>query len=123
MLVVVLWFWLLAPPCLTGLALRLGSLRSSLNMRDGSTASVFFKIGDVVRVSKDVFITDNSGVRLSTRGMTGTITDVWEKCAVDPHCCCAEQAFDAPFRIDFPSNSSSALYGLFAEDEFDRVRL
>jgi len=92
-------------------------------MRDGSTASVFFKVGDRVRISKDVFITDNDGVRLSTRGMTGMITDIWEKCEIDPHCCCAEQAFDAPFRVDFSSNSSLSFYGLFSEDEIDRAPL
>lgn len=26
---------------------------------------------------------------------------VWDKCEVDPHCCCAELAFDAPLEVSF----------------------
>jgi hypothetical protein len=29
------------------------------------------------------------------------VNDVWEKCEVDPHCCCAELAFDAPITVSF----------------------
>ena len=37
----------------------------------------------------------------------GVVTDVWEKCEVDPHCCCAELAFDAPITVMFNVTLSS----------------
>jgi len=91
-------------------------------MRDGSTASVFFKVGDRVKIVKDVFVVNPEGSRISTKGMEGIVSDIWEKCEVDPHCCCAEQAFDAPFRVDFATNLTMAsFYGLYADDEIDII--
>ena len=64
------------------------SRRSSpdmLTMRD--TSSVYwFHAGDSVRVVDDVM---KAGANLN--GRTGTVIERWEKCDVDPTCCCAEQ--------------------------------
>jgi len=65
---------------------------------DGSTAAGFLNIGDEVRVLHDVFHLSITGYKFSSKGMTGIIDDIWVKCEVDPHCCCAELAFDAPVR-------------------------
>lgn len=95
-------------------------------MRDGSTAAVFFNVGDRVKIIRDVPVTNDQGLRLSTLGMEGVISEIWEKCEVDPHCCCAEQSFDAPFRVDFATMNSTStsisFYGLFAEEEIDHCR-
>uniref|UniRef100_A0A7R9UG09 Anaphase-promoting complex subunit 4 WD40 domain-containing protein n=1 Tax=Pinguiococcus pyrenoidosus TaxID=172671 RepID=A0A7R9UG09_9STRA len=48
----------------------------------------------------------------------GVIVDTWVKCEVDPHCCCAELAFDAPIGIRFESGRVVH----FAEEEIQLVR-
>ena len=35
----------------------------------------------------------------SSLGFEGVVVDIWDKCEVDPHCCCAELAYDAPIRV------------------------
>ncbi len=53
-------------------------------MRDASSA-YWFTVGDKVTVTSSVM---KAGVDL--RGRVGTVTEAWEKCDVDPTCCCAE---------------------------------
>lgn len=77
------------------------SKKRSISMRDGSTASIFFAIGDRVRIVKDVWHRPKSLPPFTSIEMIGTVCDIWEKCEVDPHCCCAELAFDAPVQVRF----------------------
>ena len=58
--------------------------RCSLQMKDAS-ASYWFNIGDKVQVSSSV---KKDGIEL--KGRVGEVTETWEKCDVDPTCCCAE---------------------------------
>ena len=53
-------------------------------MKDLSSANAF-QIGDEVRVVSSVI---KAGVDLNNR--VGTVEETWEKCDVDPTCCCAE---------------------------------
>lgn len=78
-------------------------------MIDSSTASVFIRSGDRVRVAVDVWHRPSGSDvnRFSSRGFVGTVTDVWEKCEEDPHCCCAELAFDAPYEVSFKAEDCS----------------
>lgn len=48
-----------------------------------------FKVGDEVTVVEDVM---KAGKNL--RGRSGEVIDTWEKCDVDPTCCCAEWVDD-----------------------------
>ena len=77
-------------------------------MRDGSTASVFFAIGDRVKIVKDVWHRPKSLPPFTSIEMIGTVCDIWEKCEVDPHCCCAELAFDAPVQVRFAGSQYDA---------------
>ena len=90
---------------------------ASVLMRDGSTAENYFRLGDNVRViagprhqlsSLSLSFPSSSSIKLpefdktfSSVGFVGVVHEVWEKCDVDPHCCCAELAFDAPIRVMF----------------------
>mmetsp|Transcript_34540 Transcript_34540/g.98219 ORF Transcript_34540/g.98219 Transcript_34540/m.98219 type:complete len:226 (-) Transcript_34540:31-708(-) len=58
--------------------------RGSLHMKDAS-ASYWFKVGDKVQVSSPV---TKAGIEL--KGKIGEVIETWEKCDVDPTCCCAE---------------------------------
>jgi hypothetical protein len=49
------------------------------------SCSYWFHIGDIVQVSTSV---RKAGVDL--KGRRGKVTETWEKCSVDPTCCCAE---------------------------------
>lgn len=61
------------------------STSSILQMRDLSSANVF-QMGDVVQViSNDVL---KNGINL--KDQIGIVQETWEKCDVDPTCCCAE---------------------------------
>lgn len=91
-------------------------------MRDAS-ASYWFQVGDRVEVVEDVL---KAGVNL--RGSCGTVKETWEKCDVDPTCCCAEQvdtgmavrvAFAATDDHDDDGNGGFLHY--FAEDELVKV--
>jgi hypothetical protein len=84
------------------------SKKNSILMRDGSTASVFFAIGDKVRIIKDVWHHPKSLPPFTSIKMIGTVCDIWEKCEVDPHCCCAELAFDAPVQVRFAGSQYDA---------------
>lgn len=58
--------------------------RTILNMRDASCA-YWFNVGDKVKVTSSV---TKAGVDLI--GRVGDVIQTWEKCDVDPTCCCAE---------------------------------
>lgn len=60
------------------------SRNSSLSMRDSSIA-YWFQKGDKVLVKSSVL---KGGVDLI--GRVGVVIEAWEKCDVDPTCCCAE---------------------------------
>jgi len=55
-----------------------------LHMRDASCA-YWFNVGDKVKVTSSV---TKAGVDL--KGRVGDVIQTWEKCDVDPTCCCAE---------------------------------
>jgi hypothetical protein len=71
-----------------------------LYMRDKSMTS-WFSVGDQVEVIQDVYMTTTTSTtttttrpnqnRMNLRGQIGTVLETWEKCDVDPTCCCAEQ--------------------------------
>lgn len=92
-------------------------------MRDAS-ASYWFRINDRVQVIDD-FI--KGGVSL--RGMQGQVVETWEKCDVDPTCCCAEQVdTNMAVRVEFSASlltdstdESSSFFHYFAEDELVKV--
>ena len=73
-------------------------------MLDGSTASIYFSIGDRIRVTEDVIHKPKESSPFSSKGLIGVVIGIWDKCEVDPHCCCAELAFDAPIEIRFDNN-------------------
>lgn len=92
-------------------------------MRDASSA-YWFNVGDAVVVVDDV---KKAGTSL--KGLRGTVVETWEKCDVDPTCCCAEQVdLGTAVRVEFPgtetnpSESGSSFMHYFAEDELTRVK-
>ena len=58
---------------------------SSIVLRDRSSTT-WFQTGDKVLVIDDV-----EKMHTSLKGRRGTVIETWEKCEVDPTCCCAEQ--------------------------------
>jgi hypothetical protein len=95
-------------------------------MRDAS-ASYWFRVGDAVRVCESVV---KSGVDL--RGRAGIVQETWEKCDVDPTCCCAEQVdCNMAVRVEFPgtleydqrdkSDQSLTFSHFFGEEELVKV--
>jgi hypothetical protein len=102
---------------------RYPRFRDMLYMRDGSTAENYFSLGDKVRVVKDMWHYNNigNGEKFSSIGMSGIVTDVWEKCDVDPHCCCAELVFDAPIEVTFNHSSKVSWSARFAIDEIQKL--
>ncbi|KAL7574381.1 hypothetical protein ACA910_008481 [Epithemia clementina (nom. ined.)] len=100
-------------------------------MRDVS-ASNRFRVGDAVRVTSPNVIKAGGVGNLYQR--VGVVVETWEKCDVDPTCCCAEQVdLELAVRVQFsvddndtwnvasppsPSSSSSTFFfHYFAEDE------
>ena len=79
-----------------------------LFMRDGSTASTYFDVGDKVRIVMDVWHKPQTQAPFSSKDLEGVILSVWQKCEVDPSCCCAELAFDAPIEVQFQGNQYDA---------------
>ena len=61
--------------------------RMLLVMRDKS-ACYWFAINDRVRVVEDVYINHQ---KTNLKHRVGTVIQTWEKCDIDPTCCCAEQ--------------------------------
>lgn len=105
--------------------------RLGIQMRDMSSANIF-KIGDKVKVVSSVL---KAGVEL--KGKIGTVQETWEKCEVDPTCCCAEFV-DENFAVNVKFidenaefvNSNVSIAGLndyythfFAEDELLKVQM
>ena len=92
-------------------------------MRDHS-ASTWFQPGDAVQVAADV-----EKMRVNLKGRRGTVLETWEKCEVDPTCCCAEQVDPGmAVRVEFPGslndNSgdlSTSFEHYFAEEELTKV--
>ena len=62
--------------------------------------------GNSVTVISNVFHQGKEGNKFSSKGLTGTIVDIWGKCEVDPHCCFAESSFDAPINVKLSGNPS-----------------
>mmetsp|Transcript_8533 Transcript_8533/g.23061 ORF Transcript_8533/g.23061 Transcript_8533/m.23061 type:complete len:191 (-) Transcript_8533:40-612(-) len=113
--------------------------RSAVVMRDTS-ASYWFTAGDTVRVVEDV---TKAGHNLKDR--IGTVVETWEKCEVDPTCCCAEQVDncmavrvefkgseagdeitgddDADSSDDSRSGNDDGFFFHFAEDELIKVKV
>jgi hypothetical protein len=95
-----------------------GRLQSSrLTMRDHS-ASYLFEVGDTVKVVDDVI---KAGSNLRER--QGVVVQTWEKCDVDPTCCCAEQVdLGMAVRVEFQGSEQAtdeegSFYHYFAEEE------
>ena len=93
-------------------------------MKDNSSANVF-GVGDRVRVVDDV---EKAGINL--KGRVGTVKETWEKCEVDPTCCCAEfvddsfavhVAFDRE-ATDGPITNEDTFVHYFAERELIEVK-
>ena len=94
-----------------------------LFMTDHSSATLF-SVGDTVTVIEDVL---KAGKNL--RGLSGTVIETWEKCDVDPTCCCAEFVdenlavhvrFNAVEDNDFFGNDTFVHY--FAEAELAKKK-
>jgi hypothetical protein len=96
---------------------------STLTMRDHS-ASYWFSPGDRVEVMEDV-----SKAGFNLKGRTGIVVEAWEKCDVDPTCCCAEQVeTDLAIRVKFQgteanANEEGAFEFRFNEDELKKAEL
>jgi hypothetical protein len=72
-------------------------------MRDLS-ASYWFQAGDAVKVVDDVM---KAGSNLRER--QGVVVQTWEKCDVDPTCCCAEQVdLGMAVRVEFQGSEQAA---------------
>ena len=103
------------------------SRKNDLVMRDIS-ASYWFKAGDSVRVIEDV-----TRAGQSLKGMVGKVIETWEKCDVDPTCCCAEQVDCAmAVRVEFSTIeepgfrsaiNEETFFHFFAEEELVKVQL
>lgn len=97
--------------------------RAVVTMRDASSA-YWFSTGDSVRVVDDVV---KAGASLKAR--VGTVVETWEKCDVDPTCCCAEQVDTGmAVRVEFQgtetdgSVSGTSFMHFFAEEELIKVK-
>jgi hypothetical protein len=78
------------------------STSSPLEMRDRSSA-YWFSIGDTVRVVDNVAKAGHS-----LKGRIGVVLETWEKCDVDPTCCCAENVdMDMNIRVEFQGTEES----------------
>jgi hypothetical protein len=87
--------WTIAKNCKLNRAAA--AARQHLSMRDGS-ASYWFKVNDRVRVVENVYKGN-----INLRGLEGRVVETWEKCDVDPTCCCAEQVdANMAVRVQFP---------------------
>jgi hypothetical protein len=104
-----------------GRSLPLRKKPSRLILHDRS-ATAWFTTGDSVVVTEDVM---KSGENI--RGSRGRVIETWEKCEVDPTCCCAEQVDrNMAVRVEFPSSATSTVDATtfthyFAEAELLKV--
>ncbi|KAL7534086.1 hypothetical protein ACHAWF_004714 [Thalassiosira exigua] len=88
-----------------------GTSTTRLFMGDHSSATIF-QVGDRVTVVEDVM---KAGKNL--KGLSGTVVETWEKCEVDPTCCCAEwvdEGLSVHVRFVVDGNGND----LFANDNF-----
>lgn len=99
------------------------STMAPLEMRDRS-ASYWFQAGDSVRVVADDV--EKAGFNLHNR--VGSVAATWEKCDVDPTCCCAEQVdINMAVRVEFqgteadPNAAGTSFLHYFAEAELLKV--
>ena len=84
--------------------------RETTHLFDHSSATIF-QVGDAVTVTEDVM---KAGRNL--RGLSGEVVETWEKCDVDPTCCCAELVDDGLcVRVKFAADDKNEL---FANDTF-----
>lgn len=95
-----------------------------ITMRDRS-ASYWFTVGDTVRVVADDV--EKAGFNLHHR--VGRVVQTWEKCDVDPTCCCAEQVdLNMAVRVEFngtesdPSVAGTSFLHYFGEIELIQVK-
>eukprot|EP00571_Detonula_confervacea_P001947 CAMPEP_0172321412 /NCGR_PEP_ID=MMETSP1058-20130122/43306_1 /TAXON_ID=83371 /ORGANISM="Detonula confervacea, Strain CCMP 353" /LENGTH=140 /DNA_ID=CAMNT_0013036915 /DNA_START=237 /DNA_END=659 /DNA_ORIENTATION=- len=73
-----------------------------------------FRIGDIVTVMEDVM---KAGKNLN--GLSGKVIETWEKCDVDPTCCCAEFVDEGlAVRVRFNVDNVEMENDLFANDTF-----
>jgi hypothetical protein len=95
-------------------------------MRDKSS-SYWFHVGDTVRVVSDNVY--KAGINL--QGRVGIVKETWEKCDVDPTCCCAEQVDEnMAVRVEFDgmkdddplvAGMTNTFTHYFAEEELVKV--
>ena len=86
--------------------------RTAHLMKDSSAVN-WFKTGDTVTVVADEL---KKGVNLN--GRTGVVTSTWEKCEVDPTCCCAEQVDEGlAVTVTFGLGGAETFEHYFAENE------
>ncbi len=70
-------------------------------------------MGDAVTVVEEV-----AKAGKSLRGLSGVVVETWEKCDVDPTCCCAEWVDEGlSIRVKFSANGRVGS-DLFANDYF-----
>lgn len=105
--------------------------RGKMTMKDKSN-SYWFQVDDKVRVISSV-----KKANVDLRGRVGVVTQTWEKCDVDPTCCCAEFVddnfavqvkFEEPLKFNpcKPSENSfktdvDMFYHYFNEDELVKL--
>jgi hypothetical protein len=97
--------------------------QTPLFMADHS-AVTSLSVGDAVTVVEDVL---KAGKNL--RGLSGTVIETWEKCDVDPTCCCAEFVDEnLAVHVRFNTCEENELFGndtfihYFAEAELDKKK-
>mmetsp|Transcript_24491 Transcript_24491/g.27903 ORF Transcript_24491/g.27903 Transcript_24491/m.27903 type:complete len:150 (+) Transcript_24491:79-528(+) len=94
----------------------------AITMRDRSS-SYWFSTGDRVKVVNDVMKNGSS-----LNGRAGIVIESWEKCEVDPTCCCAEQVDrDLAVRVEFSGTEKSStdkgcFQFYFNEDELRKLK-
>mmetsp|Transcript_31658 Transcript_31658/g.76823 ORF Transcript_31658/g.76823 Transcript_31658/m.76823 type:complete len:223 (-) Transcript_31658:637-1305(-) len=104
----------------------------NLVMRDRSS-SYWFNVGDTVQVVADDVVKSGIG---NLQGFQGTVVETWEKCDVDPTCCCAEQVdVNMAVRVEFENevnnkevdgddhenDDDESFQYYFAESELEKV--
>jgi len=91
-------------------------------MRDRS-ASYWFDVGDTVKVVADVWAGSKANNnQQNLKGRIGSVVQTWEKCDVDPTCCCAEQVdTNMAVRVAFGDDNEEKFVYYFAEDELKKV--
>lgn len=77
---------------------------TALSMTDKSSAN-WFQVGDTVQVIESV-----PKGQIDLKGRVGTVIETWEKCDVDPTCCCAEFVDDSfAVRVRFDKRQENGM--------------